>query len=650
MKKSHFEILLDIFLFFLTPLVLILLLSCSQQSLWETQITWDQTLEELPGQQEYPNVAAIIIVDEGNLEVYGGNQLGFSEIERHKVIKILQNRGRKFADVYIPYKPATEISDIKARTISPDGKITILEENEIYDVTLYPSFVFYSDQRAKIFTMPAVEDGTIIEYQYKLRNKRRTIGHIWNFQSEIPVLLSNFTIEYPSNWPVNYRIHGLDLKPDSVGAPLGFKSSMRWKATDIPPLTMEFGMPSLNELYAQLIILPLGINSWEDVSQWYYELSEPKIQKDQAIKKLSSDLTEGVTHDEEKLKVIYEWVRDHIRYIAVDIGVGGFQPHPSGEILEHRYGDCKDMTTLLCALAREAGIETYQALISTRPNGFADTTLPSPSQFNHVIAYSPIGDNCGIWMDATEKGCSFGQLPWYDQGMFSLVVGKDGNHQIIQTPYMPSDSNKSIISWHGKLFENGNVDIKGKTSFWGVLASEVRGALFSFSFDEQRRWVESYLASKCSGICLDTFHIAGLQPVNDPLTIFYEFSSSSFGLIHSDEMLIRTSTISSLDLPDYFRAEKRVHPVRFNYGLCEIMSLNLEVPSSFYPESELFSDSVSTNFGKAFWLYEFNDGLLKIKNGFSVKGNEIAADNYIEFRNFLDKVRSGDLQDIVLRK
>jgi hypothetical protein len=104
-----------------------------------------------------------------------------------------------------------------------------------------------------------------------------------------------------------------------------------------------------------------------------------------------------------------------VRYIAVEIGIGGYQPHDAEEIVTKRYGDCKDMVTAICALARRADVPVLPVLISTHDNGKPDTTLPSPLQFNHLIAFAPDVREEGVWMDATEKACRFTVLPWYDQ-------------------------------------------------------------------------------------------------------------------------------------------------------------------------------------------------------------------------------------------
>ena len=93
--------------------------------------------------------------------------LSRSVLKRHQIIKILNRKGYPYANVTIPYSSSTKIRNIKARTISPDGEVFLLDEKKIYDITLYPDFIFYSDVRAKRFSFPAVDGGCVLEMTWE---------------------------------------------------------------------------------------------------------------------------------------------------------------------------------------------------------------------------------------------------------------------------------------------------------------------------------------------------------------------------------------------------------------------------------------------------------------------------------------------------
>ena len=629
--------------------ILFVLSGCAGKSRWATQVQWaDLDRNNLPSQQDFPDEAAVILLDDGKMEILGSFTLAFSEFERHKIIKILNRRGEKFANVMIPYYPTVTIEKIEARTISPSGKIIVIEPEDIYDVNLYPNFIFYSDQRAKIFTFPAVEPGSILEYRYQLSIQGRTLWHSWLFQDEIPTLLSRFTVTYPSEWDLNYRIYNTNVEPLITNAPIGSKATHAWEKRNIPSLKSELGMPPKKDLLSRLSMAPVGIKEWKDVSQWYDELFSPQMKANESVKKFSREITTGELTDLEKLENIYEWVRDHVRYIAVDMGMGGFQPHQATDIFRNQYGDCKDMTTLVCSMAKEIGIPVYPVLISTHQNGYPDTTLASPFQFNHVIAYCPAILPGGIWMDATEKGCAFGQLPWYDQGTPVLVIGEDSKAIIQMTPIDSAESYRLITEWKVILDEKNSAQIQGEMTFFGAPAAEKREQLFSFSQQEVREWLESYLTEHNDGATLDSFKISGLRPVRDPLKIAYSFHTPLFARQRSGQLILETGTAVRFELLNYFTSGKRELPIQFRFPFLYEVDLLIHLPENYLPEIPAFEDSVVSSFSSARWCWQLEGKQLRIKFNHRLIQTDIPADQYSAFRDFLRQVQEKNRKEIVL--
>jgi len=626
-----------------------ILLSCAHRGDWAERIAWEEIdIENIPEEKLYPDAGAVILLDEGKMEIFGGEQIGLSVFERHHIAKIFNTRGQKLVNVAIPYNSQTDVEDIQARTISPEGKITVLDKKNIYDVTHYPRFIFYSDQRAKLFTMPAVEDGSLIEYRYRLNIRNRTFWHSWSFQDDFPTLLSRFTLVDPAEWRVNYRLYNIDLDPRITKNPQGFKSTYVWETRDVPPYKTEFAMPPFRESFARLAVAPVGFKNWQDVSKWYYDLSEPQTKAGPGIKKLAANLTQGIEDDEEKLKRIYEWIRDRIRYIAVEIGIGGYQPHPAEEILKNHYGDCKDMATLICSLAREAEIDAFEVMVSTWQNGIPDTSLPTQLQFNHTIAYCPTVGDGGMWLDATEKGCPYDQLPWYDQGLPVLMVGKNGESNITTTPRVPPDSNRVVLDWRIQLEPSGSAIVKGATHMWGAYATELREELLYTSPDAHRKWLEIYLANRCSGASLDSFQISGLHPVKDPLIVSYTFHTATFTASLNQNMVFRPGSIIAFDLPDYFRSPERTHPIRFRCGSRSELHLTLNLPLGWIANPPVFSDSLATPFGTALWSWSNKDNVFQVHTTIHMLGDDVDPNDYKKFRDFLDGIRERDLREVVI--
>src|SRR5205823_3536953 len=129
--------------------------------------------------------------------------------------------------------------------------------------------------------------------------------------------------------------------------------------------------------------------SWHDVGAWGWQLSSTQRQASPEIQQKAHQLTEGKTGTIEKIRALGAFVQHDVRYVAIEIGIGGYQPHPAPQTFSNRYGDCKDKATLLATMLREVGINSYLVLAQTN-RGVVVPSFPSAMSFNHMIIAIPL--------------------------------------------------------------------------------------------------------------------------------------------------------------------------------------------------------------------------------------------------------------------
>jgi len=630
---------------------LLLLISCASKGEWGTVADWDEIDDsDFPNQEEYPDAGAVILFDEGIAEIADAGEIDFTYFERHRVVKIFNTSGYSHANISIAYNENSDVEVIEARTISPDGKITVLDDEDIFDITLYPNFVFFSDQRAKIFTFPAVEDGCLLEYKYRLAVKGETLVHSWYFQNNIPTEISRFSIKTPSQWIIDYQLYNINIDSEFHQSPNVNKFTRTWEARDLQPIPAEIAMPSVRDIGARVAISPIGFNTWSDVALWYHDLSVSQMITDENIREIALKLTADADNEEEKVKRLFEWVRDRVRYIAVAIGIGGFKPHSSEEVFNNRYGDCKDMTTLLCSVAKAVDIPMHQVLISTQPNGHVDTSLVSPFQFNHAIAYYPMQGDSGLWLDATKKGSPFGHLPWYNQDRLALIIDEDGKGTFKRTPTHIEHENRISILWEVDLDSELHATIEGENEYWGAPAAEIRQGLMNLNAKQFKQWIQSYLANRCSGIDLESFSISNVDTVNDPLTIVYKFNSGLFTSHTEYIAVINLASILLMDLPNYFLAKKRETEVEFRHGSIYQLNLAVTLPNGWQVQKPSRNDSLSSPYGNTFWNWETSDNVFRVRHDYHLFGHPISQELYAEYQEFLQAINKNDMVPAILLK
>ena len=613
------------------------------------EIAWDDyTWESLPGEQEYPDAGAVILLDEAHAEISRLENLAFSTMHRHRIVKILNESGYHHANFVIPFDDDTEVLNLEARTIRPNGDIVPLNKSRVFETSLYPDYVFYSDARGKRFTMPAVEPGCVLEFRWQLQVRNFTFWTRWPFQQTDPVLISRFAIRCPRSWDIDWKSYVLDIQPKIISSEGSFVE-YQWEVRDLEPLRAEVGRPAGMREIPSLMFAPVHMRHWDDVARWYLSLAGDRMKPDRFITQIVDSLIRDAANDREKLQRIYEFVRDRVRYLAIEIGIGGYQPHPAPEILANLYGDCKDMTTLIAAMAEAAGIDADPVLISTWQNGEMDTSVVSPAHFNHAIAMAVLPDS-EIWMDATDKICAFGQLPWYDQNRLVVVVNDSGKAVIRRTPVTGKDGNQSRRKWSVSLEDTARVRGMLEMDFTGTPARNLRQLLRYQSKKELDTWCTQEVLFRFPGAEADTFYIRGLDRYHDTLSVNIRFQGPLITGAENSFFTFQPGTWSRFDWHELFVSGDRQSDITLQYPLIVQDEIEITLPESWTVISGQGRESLHHFFGGYYFHVETADSSrIRMKRYLRLSETRLNRSDYSEFRTFLNDVAALDRKAVVCR-
>lgn len=121
----------------------------------------------------------------------------------------------------------------------------------------------------------------------------------------------------------------------------------------------------------------------------------------------------------EKARLLFDFVKSEVRYLA-DEGRGhAFVPHAARQVLDQKWGDCKDKAWLLVNLARAQGLRMHLALVSTKIlPALAEETM---DMFNHCICVLE-DDGRLVFMDPTATESEIGDPPDYELLGRALVL------------------------------------------------------------------------------------------------------------------------------------------------------------------------------------------------------------------------------------
>lgn len=407
---------------------------------------------------DYPKTTmAVALDDEETLTVQPD---GKATLLKRRVIKILRPQGRNFATVVVPIDRDRKLRSLHIWGIASDGHPNTLRDNEIAEIGDNEYGMLYVDLHAKVARAPAADPGAVVAYEYERTMRPYVQEYSWDFQDSIPTLHSVFELVLPPDWhySVAARNAVADRKDDTgVVTSQPAPGHYRWRFDRVPGVDIEDVpmTPEFEAMAGRLVVRysrdpqPTGDDRWTAIGNWYTTLASPSAQATPDLSARAKELVAGQSDFTARLQNIASYMQRNIRYVGIEIGIGGLQPHSADDVFRNRYGDCKDKATLLRAMLESVGIHSTWVLVDTR-RGFVDPQIPSidgnhaiaaieiPAGYSNPVLQSIVTAKSGkryLIFDPTNQWIPIGQIPPYLQGGYG-VLSEGGQSQLIALPVM----------------------------------------------------------------------------------------------------------------------------------------------------------------------------------------------------------------------
>ncbi|MEI6028327.1 MAG: DUF3857 and transglutaminase domain-containing protein [Betaproteobacteria bacterium] len=331
----------------------------------------------------------------------------------HWVIRIDTEAGvTNHAERRLEFSSSLETLDVlEAFTLTADGKRLVVAPDKIRTLEAFdeggPEF---SDAKVKVVIFPAVTVGAQLHLRYRSTQHTPFFpGHAsWTVHYPPGVKFESARVDIRHDPGIAVKVQGRGVAGGRVQAqPEDTPGTVRYAFTfqQDKPSPPERGRVELSDFAPAVHVTTFADRA--ALAAAYQAGAHPKTEPSPAIRALAQELTAGAIAERDKVRRLYNWVSRHIRYVSLEVGAGGYIPHPAQSILDHRYGDCKDHVVLLEALLRSVGIASSPALVNSgRAMRLPELTLLTP--FNHVITYVP---SLNLYLDSTARFAPMGTLP-----------------------------------------------------------------------------------------------------------------------------------------------------------------------------------------------------------------------------------------------
>jgi Domain of Unknown Function with PDB structure (DUF3857)/Transglutaminase-like superfamily len=538
----------------------------------------------------YPDdTNAVVLLDERVTTV---SPAGEVHITYRKAYKILRPEGRTKGTVVVYFDNETQLTFIKAWSITSQNGEYEVKRSDAIETSAF-SEGLYADTRYLVLQIPAAQPGNVIGYEYQQKQRPFLMQAVWSFQDEIPVRHARFALELPSTWKYTaYWRNRAALSPQQIA-----ENHWTWELADIEPIRSEPEMPVWKSVAGQFGVSfgpKESVSSWGQIGRWYAQLTTDRHEITPPIRDKTHEILAGVTDPLEKIRRLASYVQHGIRYVAIEIGIGGYQPHAAQDVLASGYGDCKDKVTLLSTMLREVGIDSYYVLINADRDYLAPD-FPSPLGFDHVILairpprevivpgtpailqHEKLGPL--LFFDPTDSSTPLGYLPPSLQSNLGLLV-TDASGELLKLPLLPPSANRLMRSATLSLDKLGNLRGSVEEFRTGPSATALRERLLNLPNKQRQNVFQNMLADLIHGAVLTGAAVSNLKEFSDPLSLRYDFAAGAYGQ-HAGELFLFRPCALGRKSRDVLEGKPRKEPVVFAYATSESDVIDISLPAEY---------------------------------------------------------------------
>jgi transglutaminase-like putative cysteine protease len=598
---------------------------------------------------KYPDCDAAT-VDQKSVRVYRAD--GTGECQDETFTKVLTEKGKRdnrtlTMNFMLPY---TTVAVPTLEVIKPDGTVVLVDvaanSKESIDDSQMAENIYDPNMRVLQVNIPALDIGDVIHSVERENIERPIIPGEYAeenvFEGAGFIRHISYEVHAPEDRPLK-RIVLRDEVPGTVTASTQRSADnsivYRWEVNNVPRMFDEQSMPPYEEVLQRLFVSTLP--DWPAVSKWYWNLSQSHLDATTPeMKQQVRELTNGAAKDMDKVKALFYFVSNKIRYMGItpEKDRPGFEPHDVCITFDKKYGVCRDKAALLVSMLRLAGLNAYPVLVSVGTH--KDAEVPDPF-FNHAIAGVELEPGQVVLMDPTDENTRE-LLPASDRDQ-SYLVCRAGGDTIRLSPIQPPDENMLTIKTTGTLNADGVIEAKSELSFQGVNDDAYRNAFSKMKPDDERRFFEQRLKQAAPGLRLKSLKLipADMRDVATGLRAELEFSVDGMTATGGGESVVSVPWIGKRlgvlnFILDGTGLEKRKYPLKTEVTAGVQEDISLKLAGGFTGAAALPSpSSVDDDCVSYQQQFDAKDGSLECSRTLKLKTVEFSPKQYTTLKQTL---------------
>ena len=594
---------------------------------------------------------AVVRKNEEKIELLKVDELKYTE---DVVVTVLSKAGDNYVGAQANYDANTKIDLFEATLYDANGKeIKKFKTKDFGDQSYVTGGQMYTDDRIKYLNYTPTNYPYTIHYKIVTTNKNTLWIPRWS-----PIRAANLSIEKSSYQFVNKTSSTIRLKEDNFKdfdiAKTGDNNNLSYSLNNVLAFNEEDQMVGSQKIFPRAILASNQINidgvkgnfdNWNDYGKWTFDnLIRTKLDFTPAQKSTFQNMVKDAKSDEEKVQILYKHLQNKVRYIGVQLGIGGLSPFPNSYVESKSYGDCKALSNYMIGMLDAVNIKSYHTIL------FAGNPIDIDEQMmyqqgNHMIVYIPLNGK-DIWLEATSQTAPYNYLGDFAGNRKVLIVDEKGG-KIIPSQQFNTEDNQLFVNGNATLLADGTLNFDFSETSKGLIYENFArfNQLSEKDLDVRLKNQFSYL----QGISFKKKEFNN-DWKNAVFTSNFEFSAPNYAKIQGNNIILNIIPVNKEET-----SVKKMKDRKFDFnietGYVDEVSYTLTLPSGYKLPQKFDAITVKSAFGE--YQLEINP---KENNAFEIKriykqfSGTFSKEKYNEYVEFRRQISGYDNTKLLLEK
>ncbi|PST83219.1 hypothetical protein C7T94_11525 [Pedobacter yulinensis] len=572
-----------------------------------------------------------------------------------KVLTVLNKNGREHARLVLMYSKNSSIKYVRGQILNefgiPKAKFNL---SDFEDESAVDGGTLFSDSRLKHFLPNEDVYPYTVIYEYEERERQNLVLPQWlpNPGFDISVEKSQFT--FLARAEDTFRINALNFAGKPVEELNDKQKKLTWSAAGLPAVRAEAYGPHPESFRPSVRIAADKFyyhgftgkySNWEELGGWLYEnFLKSRRKLSPYTEGLVADMVKDLPDEKAKARKLYQYMQQKMRYISVQIGVGGFQPIPAAEVDQMAYGDCKGLVNYMQALLDVAGIESYYCVVSA--GNYKKSLIPNfpgVEQGNHVILCLPLkGDT--TWLECTSQKAPFGFLGDFTDDR-TVLACTPGGGKLLRTPKLTAAQNTQLRTANFKVAENGTMTGSVETAFAG---SQYDAHLTIANMQDKERLEKLKEQYDVDNIELNDIRFSTKEGTGPVFVENFNCTLPLYATGSTDNIYLPVNPFNRQNsIPDL---RTRTMPLYLNRGYTDVDSIVYHIPAAWQMKVKPADQTIETKFGTYKVTIVQSGSQLIFKRTMQMNEGNFLASDYESFSQFISKIAELDRSRAIFTK